>query len=198
MRTRRSRRIALRRIIVCLASLSLLVACGSAATVLPSPEPTPQPATAVAAAEPTAVIPSSVPPSATAVPPTATSLPAATAVPPTSTPAPTADPYAELAQYTIEGLRNRSYGSGAIEIVSVLEETPNFTRYLFAYPSDGLRITGMLNRPRGDGPFPVVILNHGYYPLDAYQTGNGTQRAADYLAARGYLTLAPDFRSHAG
>jgi dipeptidyl aminopeptidase/acylaminoacyl peptidase len=56
----------------------------------------------------------------------------------------------------------------------------------------------MLNRPHGDGPFPVVILNHGYYPLDTYQTGNGSKLAADYLARQGFLTIAPDFRSHAG
>lgn len=80
----------------------------------------------------------------------------------------------------------------------MIEETANFTRYLFAYPSDGLRITGMLNMPRGTRPFPVVILNHGYYPLDVYRTGNGTQLAADYLANAGFLTLSPDYRSHAG
>jgi dipeptidyl aminopeptidase/acylaminoacyl peptidase len=103
-----------------------------------------------------------------------------------------------LAQFTIEALRRRIYGQGQIEIVRMLEQKAQFTRYLFAYSSDGLRITGMLNRPRGSGPFPVVILNHGYYPLDVYQTGNGTRLAADYLAARGFLTLSPDFRSHAG
>jgi dipeptidyl aminopeptidase/acylaminoacyl peptidase len=108
------------------------------------------------------------------------------------------DPWAAYAPYTIEGLRARDYGEGQIEIVQVMEETPAFTRYLIAYPSDGLRITGMMNRPTGEGPFPVVILNHGYYPLDVYQTGNGTKLAADYLAARGFLTLSPDFRSHAG
>ncbi|HEU5012582.1 MAG TPA: prolyl oligopeptidase family serine peptidase [Roseiflexaceae bacterium] len=134
-------------------------------------------------------------------PPTVDPTPtaAATGVP-TSTPAPSAtpDPWAAYEPYTIEALRSRSYGQGAIEIVRVIEETPNFTRYLFAYPSDGLRITGMLNRPHGDGPFPVIILNHGYYPLDVYQTGNGTRLAADYLANRGFMTLSPDFRSHAG
>ncbi len=55
----------------------------------------------------------------------------------------------------------------------------------------------MLNRPNGAGPFPVVILVHGYYPLDVYKTGNGTKLAADYLASRGFLTLSPDLRSHA-
>lgn len=126
--------------------------------------------------------------------PLSTNTPTITPLPPT----PTAEPYAELIPYTIEGLRSREYGSGSIEIVSVMEETPGFIRYLFAYPSDGLRITGMLNRPHGDGPFPVVILNHGYYPLDVYQTGNGTKLAADYLANSGFLTLSPDYRSHAG
>ncbi len=122
--------------------------------------------------------------------------PAVTTVAEAATAAP--DRWAEYAQYTIEGLRTRTYGEGEIEIVQTLEEAQNFTRYLIAYPSDGLRLTGMLNRPRGDGPFPVVILNHGYYALDAYQTGNGTKLAADYLAERGYMTLSPDFRSHAG
>ncbi len=169
--------------------LPLLVACGSQSATVE------QQAAAVVTPETAAATP--VPPTATPVPPTATPVPpTATPVPPTATPTP--EPYPELAQYTIEGLRSRSYGEGEIEIVSVMEETPNFTRYLFAYPSDGLRITGMLNQPRGEGPFPVVILNHGWYPLDVYQTGNGTQRAADYLADNGFLTLSPDYRNHAG
>jgi uncharacterized protein len=132
-------------------------------------------------------------------PPTPIPTAAPTAVP-TSTvpPTPTPDPWAEYAPYTIEALRARSYGEGQIEIVRTIEETRNFTRYLIAYNSDGLRITGMMNLPSGAGPFPVVILNHGYYPLDVYQTGNGSKLAADYLANRGFLTLSPDFRSHAG
>ncbi len=118
----------------------------------------------------------------------------------TASPAPSAtpDPWAAYAPYTIAGLRARSYGQGQIEIVREIERAAGFTRYLVAYPSDGLRITGMLNVPAGSGPFPVVILNHGYYPLDVYQTGNGSKLAADYLASRGFLTISPDFRSHAG
>lgn len=181
------------------ALLALALALGACSPADRAAAPTAPAATAsapspIAAAEATSA-PSPAPTSA----PEPTSVPAPTATPaPTAAPAPTADRWAEYAPYTIEGLRARHYGDGQIEIVRTLEETANFTRYLIAYPSDGLRITGMLNRPKGDGPFPVVILNHGYYPLDVYQTGNGTKLAADYLANRGFMTVSPDFRSHAG
>jgi len=56
----------------------------------------------------------------------------------------------------------------------------------------------MLKRPKGNGLFPVMILNHGYYPLGVYQTGDRSKLAADYMAARGFLTLASNFGSHAG
>lgn len=171
--------------LVLLATATALAACSAreqatlptAAVLVPTGAATSAPATE-ATATPTRIVP--------------------TAMPSTVLPSPTPDPWAKYAPYTIEGLRARSYGGGKIEILETLEETANFTRYLIAYPSDGLRITGMLNRPHGDGPFPVVILNHGYYPLDVYQTGNGSKLAADYLANQGFLTIAPDFRSHAG
>ena len=171
----------------------LLSACSAAqseqAAATPA-QPTSQP-TAVPPTAPAVPTPTTAPTSAPTAAPT--SIPTATALP-----TPTPDPWAEYAPYTIEGLRARSYGAGEIEIVDVMEQAQNFTRYLIAYHSDGLRITGMMNRPNGDGPFPIVILNHGYYPLDVYQTGNGSKLAADYLANRGFLTISPDFRSHAG
>lgn len=128
-------------------------------------------------------------------------VPMSTAATPPSVPAApraTPDRWAAYQQWTVEGLRSRSYGAGKIEILRTLEETGSFTRYLFSYPSDDLVITGMLNRPKGKGPFPVMILNHGYYPIEVYKTGDGTKLAADYLAARGFMTLSPDLRSHAG
>ncbi len=178
----------------------LLISCSStpapttvAPTVLlPTIEPASVPTQIVPTVQPaptaTLTLPSPIPATATQVVPTAT-------LQPTATP----DPWAQYEPYTIEGLRARSFGvEGAIEYVRVLERTPRFTRHLIAYQSDGLRITGMLNMPQGAEPFPVVLLGHGYYPLDVYQTGNGTRTAADYLANRGFLTISPDFRSHAG
>lgn len=120
-------------------------------------------------------------------------------LPHTDTPTPSLTPTPDpLSPYFVESLRARSHGEGAIEIVETLEVASSFTRYLIAYPSDGLRITGMMNVPVGEGPFPVVILNHGYYDPAVYTTGRGTQNAADNFARHSLLTLAPDYRNYAG
>jgi len=103
-----------------------------------------------------------------------------------------------LAGYTIEGLRGRPYPGGTIRVRSVLTTTNVYTRYYIDYPSDGLTITGIMQVPAADGPFAVIILNHGYIPRDNYWSGAGTWNAAQYLNQQGYLTLAPDFRSWGG
>ncbi len=119
-----------------------------------------------------------------------TPMPTATARPtPTSTP----DPYADL---TIEALRQRPYGGGSIHLERTLTVTPAFTRTLFTYPSDGLTIYGFMDIPRGKGPFPVVIVLHGYVDPARYQTLAYTTRYADALARAGFLVLHPNYRNH--
>lgn len=83
---------------------------------------------------------------------------------------------------------------GAIAVGPVLAEDEAYTRYAIRYPSDGLTISGYLDLPRGQGPFPVIILNHGYYDPVRYRSGDGTAFVSDSLARRGYLTIAPDYR----
>ncbi len=99
---------------------------------------------------------------------------------------------------SIDALRARPYGGGQIKITKLISNDEAFQRVLIEYPSDGLRITGMMNIPRGVAPFPVVIMNHGYFPPGEYKTGDGTNRAADNFARRGYLTIASDYRCYAG
>lgn len=96
--------------------------------------------------------------------------------------------------YTIEGLRGRDYSGGRIRITHTLTVSEAYTRVLITYPSDGLTISGMMHIPFGTGPFPVVILNHGYIAPSQFWSGSDTWRAADYLAQNGYLTISPDFR----
>lgn len=99
---------------------------------------------------------------------------------------------------SIDSLRARPYVGGQIKITRLVSNEDTFTRALFEYPSEGLRITGSMNIPRGLGPFPVVILDHGYFPVSQYKSGDGTNRAADAFARRGYLTLASDYRCYGG
>lgn len=184
------------------ALLVLVVGCTAADRERSAVEATPQPS--ATNARPTSLsvavtpLPSATPvdsPTATASPrPSAT--PTQTPLPPSATPSPTPDP---LAQFYIETLRRRSYGGdGAISVGPVLAETEAYTRYAISYPSDGLIVTGYVNVPHGDGPFPVIVLNHGYYDPGRYRTGDGTLAAADFLANRGYLTIASDYRVYAG
>ena len=107
----------------------------------------------------------------------------------------------------IESLRQyRNSSPTTIELVRVLTETVEFTRYEIAYLSEGSRVTGRMNVPQaGDQslegnrrPWPVILLNHGHYTPETYRPGLGTQPEADYLASHGYVTIASDFRGYGG
>ena len=121
-----------------------------------------------------------------------------TSVPPTLTPSPTPVPTTEewIYPYTIEGLREHKYQSGKIKIGDMLNATDVYTSYLISYPSDGLTITGVMQIPKvGKEPFPVIVMNHGFFSRVVYASGDGTDRAAEFLNRRGYLTLSSDYRS---
>ena len=113
----------------------------------------------------------------------------------TFTPSPTPTIDEAIFPYTIEGLRQREYQSGEIHIRSTLDENDLYTSYLIDYPSDGLTITGVMQIPVGEGPFPVILMNHGFFARSVYNTGDGTDRSSVFLAERGYITLASDYRS---
>ena len=182
-------------LLIGLAVVGFCLGIGACAVALDQPTPgpaaekvrlRPQPTQTVRAA-PTRAATRRPPPTATSAP---TDLPAAT-----PTPAATDD---SLQPYFVDSLRARHYDAGTITVVAPLERNTVYTRYLIAYPSDGLQITGVMNVPAGDGPFPVIILNHGYYDPAVYVSGMDTQPFADAFARRGYLTLAPDYRIYGG
>jgi dipeptidyl aminopeptidase/acylaminoacyl peptidase len=113
----------------------------------------------------------------------------------TFTPSPTPTIEELIFPYTIDGLRQHDFKSGSIHIRSILDENDQFTSYLIDYPSDGLTITGVMQIPAGEGPFPVILMNHGFFSRSVYNSGDGTDRASAFLAEHGYITLASDYRS---
>jgi len=119
----------------------------------------------------------------------------ATPVPPSQAPTATPDPYST---YFVDSLRTRVYEGGPIEIVDTVEQTVTYTTYAITYPSDGLKITGLMNVPNGSGPFPVAILNHGHIDETLYKPGDDTKAAADFFARQGFLTLSTSYRNQGG
>ncbi|HUN21656.1 MAG TPA: alpha/beta fold hydrolase [Anaerolineales bacterium] len=113
----------------------------------------------------------------------------------TPTPAPTATPDV-YANYTIAHLQGRTYGAGELQIEETWGNNGVFTRYLVSYPSDGLNLYAFMNVPAGEGPFPVVLVLHGYVNPDAYQVLTYTTRYADALARAGFLVIHPNYRNH--
>lgn len=81
---------------------------------------------------------------------------------------------------------------------NVQEEHAAYVRHTVSYRSNGLRITGILNMPKGEGPFPLLVLNHGYIDPAVYTNGRGLRREQDFLARRGFAVLHTDYRGHAG
>lgn len=116
----------------------------------------------------------------------------------TFTPSPTQTIEELIFPYTIAGLRQHDFQSGSVHIRTILDENDKYTSYLIDYPSDGLTITGVMQIPAGDGPFPVILMNHGFFSRGAYNSGDGTDRASAFLAQHGYITLASDYRSWGG
>ena len=147
----------------------------------------------IAACQPlTAAVPRATSPVPKSVDETATPSPIPTV---TFTPSPTPTTKELIFPYTIAGLRQHDFKSGSVHIRSILDENDKFTTYLIDYPSDGLTITGVMQIPVGEGPFPVVLMNHGFFSRSVYNSGDGTDRAAAFLAEHGYITLASDYRS---
>jgi uncharacterized protein len=97
---------------------------------------------------------------------------------------------------SIDELSARTYGDGQLDVLETFRTYPTFTRQIIRYDSDGLDVYGFMNIPVGTGPFPVVVVIHGYVPPAQYETLSYTTRYADALAEAGFLVLHPNLRDH--
>lgn len=86
----------------------------------------------------------------------------------------------------------------ALKLESIEAKNNVYTRYRISYRSNGLKITGIMNIPSGDGPYQLLIFNHGYIATSLYTQGRGLKREQDYMARQGFAVLHTDYRGHAG
>ncbi len=107
-------------------------------------------------------------------------------------------PIGDVSFMAIENIRIKGFKPEELEIIKTIEDNKIYKSYLIAYRSEGLRITGLMNVPKGKGPLPVIFLNHGHHPFDKYRTGDGTKEAADLFARNGYVAVSSDYRNYGG
>lgn len=98
---------------------------------------------------------------------------------------------------TIPAAITQTYDGRDLRIRKDLGGNSAYTRHAITYTSGDLTISGIMNKPRGKGPFPVVVLAHGYIDPKVYVTGQGFRREQDWLARNGYVALHIDYRNHA-
>ncbi len=98
---------------------------------------------------------------------------------------------------SIQALIDRSYDGSGLRLGAERGSTSAYRQYYATYRGDGLTISGRINIPRGAGPFPAVVLAHGYVDPREYTNGQTMLRERDYLARKGYITLHVDYRNHA-
>ncbi|WP_432477976.1 alpha/beta hydrolase family protein [Nocardioides sp. GXQ0305] len=109
---------------------------------------------------------------------------------------------------SVLGLAEQRHRGDRLRLGAVREQTADYTSYDVTYRSrsttgpdqqgeESWTISGVLNVPTGRGPFPAVVLAHGYIDPAIYERGQGMTRERGYLAGRGYIALHVDYRNHA-
>ncbi len=93
-------------------------------------------------------------------------------------------------------MRAKKYSSQGIQLGALYEQTGQYKANLISYESDGLKISGLMYVPAGNGPFPLALVNHGYFDPSNYGPGWDTLRELRFFAANGYVTIASDYRNY--
>ena len=116
--------------------------------------------------------------------------------------------YADLSPYTIEILANTWVIEGEIELVEEIEERDKCISYKFSHsfdptleykdPAKVRRVTGIINKPKSTEKGGAVLMIRGYVDQLIYESGMGTERAAEVFCDNGYITIAPDYLGYGG
>jgi len=91
----------------------------------------------------------------------------------------------------------RDYSGSDLKVAKAFSSNAKYTKHRISYEAGGFTISGIMIKPRGKGPFPVVVLAHGYIDPATYWSGQGFRREQDWLGSNGYLALHVDYRNHA-
>jgi uncharacterized protein len=127
--------------------------------------------------------------------PSVSSQPVSPPVSPQPAPGETLPPVRD--ELSLAALMREDFPPSRIERVAVESRTEAYLRYRVTYEAGDLTVSGVLLQPHGEGPFPGIVLNHGYIDPDVYRPGQGLAREQDRLARAGFAVLHTDYRGHA-
>ena len=91
---------------------------------------------------------------------------------------------------SVQALINKKYDGRNLKLGRLLADHGAYKRYIITYRGDGLTISGVMNVPDGKGPFPVLVLNHGYIDPDTYSPGQGMRAGTGLPGAAGLRRAA--------
>ncbi|MCL4208643.1 hypothetical protein KJZ63_03365 [Patescibacteria group bacterium] len=98
-----------------------------------------------------------------------------------------------LLKYRISALDQFDLVESDLRITKKVSENENFDSYLFSFMTQGGSMSGKLNWPKNSDHSRAIVMIRGYVPPEIYQSGVGTQAAAEVFAKEGFVTLSPDF-----
>ncbi|MBI4100450.1 dienelactone hydrolase family protein [Candidatus Microgenomates bacterium] len=98
-----------------------------------------------------------------------------------------------LEKYAFENLKSKQFDPGIITIGQILKDEKDYSSYMFYYTVDSKKVSGLLNIPKKEGVYPLIVMFRGYIDREKYSTGDGTKHAGEVFAQAGFITLAPDF-----
>ncbi|TWG94847.1 prolyl oligopeptidase family protein [Nocardioides sp. J9] len=98
---------------------------------------------------------------------------------------------------SLPALAQKDFNGGRLRLGAEVLRTATQRQYEVTYRSGDLTVSGRLAVPAGDGPFPALVLAHGYIDPAVYVNGQGMTRERAWLADRGYVVLHVDYRGHA-
>lgn len=106
-----------------------------------------------------------------------------------------------LVKYTFENLKKKQFSPLPITLGHILDEDESVTSQMFYFnlretidgKSQYKKVSGLINVPKLEGTYPVIVMMRGFIPKEVYSTGIGTQRAGEFFAHNGFITIASDF-----
>jgi uncharacterized protein len=105
-----------------------------------------------------------------------------------------------LLAYTFENLKKTKFPSGPIALGPVTSENADSISRIFYFsvpqkPNSKImeKVSGLVNIPKKQGKYPIIVMFRGFVPDNIYKPGIGTQPAANVFASNSFITLAPDF-----